>query len=389
MWLIMWALLAPPDPNTTYQSLDRIAKERVYLVYDREIKARQKFDEAIDATSTATRFDGGVVRLVVSELKRDGKFLEERKLEAKGLSPKPKKKKNDGTNPLPNRRRNTAGGAGTRPGRNPSTQKKEYSGDGITLEEGIEKVKFNGKTYKWFDFQRICTVALADKLSAVPEKEPLMVDAVVTGLAKHWTVVNILNADAQPGASVVILKPPSTKTLRGLKKGDFVRLWGWLADDAQIKAAEDAYSEEDDAPTSTDEEEEEEEERSSTEKQRPAGPVFFAMDLDEFRKQIPGLVLSTSVTLVTASDEGKEKWEIEVTAKNEGSQKLVHVEVETTMVIEDVKKTTKDPADSALVYFASIEPGGTATAKTRIENWTELDDEFIAIARPLNGKVAK
>jgi hypothetical protein len=58
-------------------------------------------------------------------------------------------------------------------------------------------------------------------------------------------------------------------------------------------------------------------------------------------------------------------------------------------VIEDVKKTTKDPADSALVYFAGIEPGGTATAKTRIENWTELDDEFIAIARPLNGKVAK
>jgi hypothetical protein len=385
----MWALLTPPDPNATYQSLDRIAKERIFLVYDREIKARQKLDEAIDATSSATRFDGGVIRLVVSELKQDGKFLEERKLQAKGLAPKPKKKKNDATNPTSSRRRNTGGGAGTRPGRNPSAQKKEYSGDGVTLVEGEEKVKFNGKDYKWFDFRRLCTVALGDKLSALPEKEPLLVDGIVTGIAKHWTVVDVLNADAQPGPSMVILKPPSTKTLRGLKKGDPVRLWGWLADEAQIKAAEDAYSDDDDETTSANEDDEEEEEKASTEKQRPAGPVFFAMDLDEYRKQIPGLVLSTSVARMTASDEGKEKWEIEVTAKNEGSQKLVHIEVETTMVIEDVKKTTKDPDDSALVYFASIDPGASVTAKTRIENWTELEDEFIAIARPLNGKVSK
>ncbi len=260
MWLVMWALLAPPDPNTTYQSLDRRDKERIYLVYDIEIKARQKFDEAIEATATATRFDGGVIRLVVSELKRDGKFLEEKKLQAKGLSPKPKKKKNDATNPTPNRRRNTGGvGAGTRPGRNTSTQRKEYTGDGVTLEEGQEKVKFNSKTYKWFDFRRICTVALGDKLAAIPEKEPLMVDGIVTGLAKHWTVVDVLNADGQPGSSIVILKPPSTKTLRGLRKGDPVRLWGWLADEAQIKAAEDAYSEEDDEVTTNTEDEEEEE----------------------------------------------------------------------------------------------------------------------------------
>jgi hypothetical protein len=386
MWIVLWALLAPPDPNAVYQSLDRTAKERIYLVYDREIKARQKVDEAVDATSSATRYDGGVVRLVVSELKRDGKFLEEKKI---GPTPKPSKRRRN--NPATGVTGTRANRQVTRPTRNPNAQRKEYTGDGITLEEGQEKVKFNSKTYKWFDFRKLCTVAVGEKLAGIPEKEPILIDGVVSAIAKHWTVVDVRNADGQTGPNVVILKPPSTKSVRGLHKGETVRLWGWLADATQIKAAEDAYSEEDESTTTNpnEEEEEEEEEKASTEKQRPAGIVFFVMDLDEYQKEIPGLSLSTTVTNITGSSEGKDLWQMEVTAKNDGTQKIVHIEVETTVVVSDIKKTTKDPDDSALVYFASIEPGASATVKTKIVNWTGTDDEFIAIARPINGRVAK
>ncbi|MBY0588670.1 hypothetical protein K2X85_15970 [bacterium] len=384
MWLVLWAILAPPDPNATYQSLDRSAKERIYLVYDREVKARQRVDESVDATAGATRYDGGVVRLVVSELKRDGKFLEERKI---GPTPKPPKRRPNQTAPVNNRRANRGA---NRPQRNPNAQRKEYTGDGIEMDEGQEKIKFNSKTYKWYDFRRMCTVALGEKFASIPEKTPIFLDGVVTAIAKHWIVVDVRKIDGETGPSVVILKPPSTKSLKGLHKDDPVRLWGWLADESQIKAAEDAYSEEDE-PTATSEEEEEEEDekKSSTEKQRPAGIVFFAMDIDQYRKEIPGLTLSAAVTPAAGTDEGKEMWQVEVTAKNDGTQKIVHLEVEATVVITDIEKNTKDPEDSALVYFASLEPGASATVKTKIENWTGSDDEVSAIARAINGRAAK
>ena len=238
MLILILAMLAQ-DPNTTYQNLDRAAKERVYLVYDREVRARQNVDESVEATSKATSYPGGTIRLVVFEMKRDPKFIEQRKTANRGLLGKKEDSDKKKTSTRPRAGGLPSGGGGIPgAGRKPRPEKK-YSGDGITKVEGVEKVKFGGKDQDILEFHRLCRFVLPNDLESVNEKVAVVVDGVVKSIAKDWLVIDAVDSNGNPATSIVVLRIPSTDRMDGIHKGDEVRLWGFFADQAQIKSAED------------------------------------------------------------------------------------------------------------------------------------------------------
>ena len=377
MLILILAMLAQ-DPNATYQSLDRAAKERIFLVYDREARARQNIDAAVDATSKATSLPGGTVRLVVIEMKRDPKFVEQRKTAARGLLGK--KEDKDKKKPTTKRRTSSSslggGGGKISSGRTrPASTEKKYTGDGITKVEGEERAKFAGKDQKIMDFHHSCSYVVPEDVETVNEKVAVAIDGQVRAPAKDWFVIDVIGADGTPVAPIVVLRIASTERMEGIHKGDRVRLWGFFADEAMIKAAEDAAkNEEEEINLEEDEEDKKKKEKKAREEEtRPAGRVFFVMDVDEATREVPGLLLTCRVKEREDTSTKNRYWDIEVEAKNNGDRTLTDIEVEANVNASGVKP--KSAVDSAYVYFAKLEPGKSSVVKTKLIDWTELPDD--------------
>lgn len=415
MFILILALLAQ-DPNTTYQNLDRAAKERIYLVYDREVRARQNIDAAVDATSKAISLPGGTVRLVVIEMKRDPKFVEQRKTAARGLLGKKEDKDKKKTTTRTRRSSSSGGGSSRVSSRTRTTPEKKYSGDGIAKEEGEEKVKFNGKDMKISEFHQSCRYVLPEDLEKINDKVAVVVDGQIRTPAKDYFVIDVVGSDGNLLPAIVVLRIASTERLEGIHKGDRVRLWGFFADESQIKAAEDAAKEDDEDEPAPGEEEDEDEKRKRKEREekdaRPNGRVFFVMDVDQYTRAVPGLELTTRVVERDDTAGKKRYWDIEVEAKNAGDRPLSDIEVEANVTAGGTKP--KSAVDSAFVYFEKLEPGKSAVVKTKLVDWRDLpeedstipnsntntfrlanpqdkfdDEEVQAYARPLAGRIAK
>ena len=213
----------------------------------------------------------------------------------------------------------------------------------------------------------------------------MVIDGVVKQSSKHWTLVERTSADGNEYSPVVLMHEPSTASVKGLRKGDRVRLWGWIADESQTKAAENATKEEDEGTSSASTEDEEEEEEKE-EDPRPAGLVFFAMDVDKATREFSGLEVSCQVADVAIEGSDDLEWEVTVEAKNKGDRPLLDLEVEANLVIDEVK--TKEARDTTFVYFDRVDPGKTSTVKLRIPNWVEEEVEISGLARTLSGKTA-
>lgn len=385
MLILILALLAQ-DPNTTYQNLDRAAKERIYLVYDREVRARQNIDAAVDATSKATSLPGGAIRLVVIEMKRDPKFVEQRKTAARGLLGKKedKDKKKISTKPRRNSSLGGGGSSGRVSTRTRTTPEKKYSGDGIAKEEGEEKVKFNGKEMKVSEFHQSCRYVLPEDLEKINDKIAVVVDGQIRTPAKDYFLIDVVGSDGNLLPAIVVLRIASTERLEGIHKGDRVRLWGFFADETQIKAAEDAAKDDDeDEPTPGEEEDEDEKKKRMDREEkeaRPNGRVFFVMDVDQYTRAVPGLELTCRVKERDDTGGKKRYWDIEVEAKNAGDRPLSDIEVEANVTASGTKP--KSAIDSAFVYFEKLEPGKSAVVKTKLVDWRELPEEDATTSNP-------
>jgi len=379
MLILILALLAQ-DPNVTYQNLDRAAKERIYLVYDREVRARQNVDAAVDATSKATSLPGGAIRLVVIEMKRDPKFIEQRKTAARGLLGKKEDKDKKKPTTRPRRNSSSLGGGGSSgrvSTRNRTTTEKKYSGDGIAKEEGEEKAKFNGKDMKIAEFHHACRYVTPEDLEKVNDKVAVVVDGQIHSPAKDYFVIDVVGSDGALLPAIVVLRIASTERLEGIHKGDRVRLWGFFADESQIKAAEDAAKEDDEDEPAPGEEEDEDEKKKRKEREekeaRPNGRVFFVMDVDQYTRQIPGLELTCRLKERDDTSGKKRYWDIEVEAKNAGDRPLSDIEVEANVTAGGVKP--KSAVDSVFVYFEKLEPGKSSVVKTKLVDWREIPEE--------------
>lgn len=367
MLLLIVALVAQ-DPNVIYQNLSRPQKERIFLVYERELRARQNEDGAVQATSKASGMPGGTVRLVADELKRDPKLLKERHDREKGLYGKNAKKDKD--KPPKPRRTSSGGSSSTRASRTPkATTTPKYSGDGITVIEGEEKVKFGSKEFLPFEFQQFCRYVQPEDVESVPEKDGVVIDVNVQTPAKDWLIAEVVDAEGNSYSPVLIFRIPSIDRIDTLHRGNSARLWGWFADQSQIDSAEKAAKDEDEDDDDDDE---------SDEETRPGGRVFFAMEIDKASRPQSGLNFDCNVTNREENGTNAPLWDIEVTANNNGDRTLTDVEVEVNVVVEEAFKGIDDQ-DSTYVYFDAIEPGKSSTVTVTLPNWAKKQwDEALA-----------
>lgn len=394
MLLILLALVSQSDPNSFYQSMSRPDKERVFLVYEQQIRRRSNVDQSIEATAQATRVPAGSVRLVVLEMRRDEELIKRRRDEAKGLTARAKKSSKDGTTTPKRTSRSSSSSSSSRSSRSTTrssnrnvTAKKEYSGDGVSKKEGEEKVKWSGKEMTVDEFVRTCRYVRPEKVELGEEKIPIVVDGVVKQATKDWTLLDRTDADGRELMPLLVLHLPSCERFARLNRGDLARLWGWVADDAQIKAVQDSLAEEADESSSEDDEEEEDTKRK--EQTLPAGLVFFVADLDKSTRTFPGLALEGQVNDIDASGTSKSEWEIVVEAKNTGDRPLADLEIEANLIVDEEKP--KKAVDTMFFYVERLEPGKSQTLKARIPKWLEEEEEEEVevglLSRSLDGKV--
>jgi hypothetical protein len=327
-------------------------------------------------------------------MKRDAELAKEREEQESGLVGKHANKDKDKNNPKPSRRasRNTGGGAGSnRPQRSTIVAEKKYSGEGITKVEGVEQAKFDGKDVRISDFRLRCRYAPPDKLDLTDMKLPIIVDGRVLKDAKDWTVVGGGRDGDESAQPLVVMHIASTERVVNLHKDDSVRLYGWLADEAQTTAAEEALKDDDESDSASTEDEEEEEKsrrRDDEENARPPGLVFFAMDLDRSTRVIPGLNVQCTLANRTVEETDEMFWDVTVQAANDGPVPISNVEVEVNVYVDRDKK--KKIVDNTFVYVERIESGKSASVACSIPNWTLKErEEASAHARLLGGKAVK
>lgn len=373
-WVLWAALLAQGDPNQVYRDLTKPQKERVYLVFERELRARQNLDGALEATSKATTRPVGTVRLIFLELRADGRFAEDRK--TGGI----KYEKKDDDKPTSRSGRRSGSSSRSSKGAN---AKRDYSGDGYTRKDGKEFIKLKADELKDYEFVERCQFVLPEEVARTTEEIPIIVDGKVRSSNKDWTVVELEGTDGSIPDPLVIGHLASTPRCENLKRGDRVRLWGWVATSNQMQQIEDiVYDDED-----KDKDDDDRKSSRRDEETRPLGLPFFAMALDEYERNVPGLELSCTVTDEWSAGSDKRDWRLEVVAHNVGDRSLVDVVAEASVAVR--RRKIEGANESALVYFDEIPPGESRTVSTTIPNWVNEEIDVASVIRALTGDVGR
>lgn len=352
MVVFLFALISQLDSNDVYQGMSQAQKQRVYLVYQQELRARQDGDKAVEWTSKQTNdLPEGAIRLVILEMRRASKIEEDEKARQRE-----KDKKNT---PQTSTRRSTTSSSrtttSTRVPRQPAKQsttppKKSQSGEGVREVGSREEIEYKQERYTPFGFRSQCVLVLPEDVSRVKEGAPIAVDGRVKTTMKGATVVALTSTQTgEEKTPIVLVHSRSVKASESLRKGDLVRAYGWTVRKEDYKAVEGE-------PEVT-----------------ADGKLFYAMDVDVDAQALPGLALAPKVVERATTGGRRPAWDLEVEVKNDGDQTLANVIVEANLIAYGPKPPKAD--DTALFILDRLAPGQTRTLRATKESWLEPEDE--------------
>jgi hypothetical protein len=353
MVVFLFVFLAQLDANDVYQGMSQAQKQRVFLVYQQELRARQDFDEAVKWTSKQTNdLPEGAIRLVVLELRRKAKIEEDEKARQRE-----KEKKNA---PQTGARRTT--GAATRTPRTSSNRpprpnqsqaaspKKSQSGDGVHEVGSREEIEYKQERYTPFGFRSQCVLVLPQDFYRAKDGVPVAVDGRVKTTMKGATVVALTSTETgEEKTPIVLVHSRSVKAVESLRKGDLVRAYGWTVRKEDFKPVEGE-------PDVT-----------------ADGRLFFAMDVGVEAQAPPGLTLAPKVVERESAGGDRPIWDVEVAVKNDGDWTLDNVIIEANLIAYGPKPLKAD--DTALFIVERLAPGESRTLRATKESWIEPKKE--------------